>query len=290
MIAVAGGGGLLGRQVVKDLVLRGEHVRVLVRDAPRARAVLGDEVEVRVADVRQPGLSEVVGGASVIVSAIHGFLGGRGAGPGDVDQRGNANLIDAAATVGASVVLVSVIGASPDSTLELFRAKHAAEQHLLASGVSWTIVRAAAFMETWLNILAETAGSSGRPVVFGQGTVPIPFVSAADVAAVVSRAATDTTLRGQLVEVAGEPMSMSELAHALQAAQGWSGEIHHVPRPVLRLLAALSQPVNPAFARKNHAALEMDTNRSEAPTAQLTSLLGRPPLKVADVISRLELN
>ena len=289
MIVIVGGSGLLGRQVVKDLLLRGEQVRVLVRDTAHARAVLGDDVEVCEGDVRQAHLSETVGGASVVVSAVHGFLGGRGAGPSDIDRRGNANLIDAAATVGASVVLVSVIGAAADSALELFRAKHAAEQHLLASGVPWTIVRAAPFMETWLSILAQTAGRSGRPVIFGRGDQPIAFVSATDVAVIVSRAATDMTLRGQVVHMAGEPVSMVEIAHALQAARGWNGTVRRVPRPVLRGLAALARPVNPAFARKSRAATEMDTIRSDTSATETVSWLGRAPLSVSEVISKIEM-
>lgn len=287
MIVVAGGSGLLGRQVVNDLLLRGEQVRVLVRDAGRAQAALGADVDVRAADVRRAGLDEALGGASVVISAVHGFLGGRGAGPSDVDERGNANLIDAAAAAGASVVLVSVIGAAADSTLELFRAKHAAEQHLFASGAPWTVVRAAPFLETWLNILAQTAGKSGRPVVFGRGDLPIALVSATDVAAIVSRAGTDTTLRGQLLEVAGEPISMTELAHTLQAARGWNGSIRHVPRPVLRAVSVLARPVNPAFARKNQAAAELDANGTNTPTTETARLLGRAPLKASGVLSLL---
>ncbi len=288
MIVVVGGSGLLGRNVVYDLLLRGERVRVLVRDTERARALFGDQVDVRAGDVRQVNLHEEFDGASVIVSAMHGFLGGRGAGPYDIDHRGNANLIDTASAIGASVVLVSVIGASADSALELFRAKHSAEQYLLASGVPWTIVQAGPFMETWLSILAQTAGRSGRPVIFGRGDQPIPFVSATDVAALVSRAATGTTLRGQLVRLAGEPVSMTELAHALQAARGWTGTVRHVPRPMLHLLAGLARPVNPSFARKNRAAAAMDTNEWSTSTAETINWLGRAPLSVSDVINRTE--
>jgi len=285
MIVVAGGSGLLGRQVVSDLLARGERVRVLVRDPGRAHTVLGEDVEVLASDVRQAaGLGEAIAGASAVVSAVHGFLGGRGAGPVEVDQRGNANLVDAATAAGASVVLASVIGSAAGSNLELFRAKHAAEQHLRASGTPWTIVRAGPFLETWLAVLTQTAGKSGHPVIFGRGDRPLPFVSAADVAAVVSRAATDTTLRGKLLELAGEPMTMIELAHALQVARGWHGGVRHLPRPVLRILGTLARPVNPAFARKNRTAVAMDTADLAART-KACSLLGRRPLTAFDVLS-----
>lgn len=287
-MVVAGGSGLLGRQVVSDLIARGEPVRVLVRDSGRARTVLGDGVEVLAGDVRQTaGLDKALAGASMIVSAVHGFLGGRGAGPFEVDQRGNANLVDAAAEAGASVVLVSVIGAAADSPLDLFRAKHAAEQHLRASGIPWTIVRAGPFLETWLTVLTQTAGESGRPLIFGRGERPLAFISAADVAAVVSRAATDTTLRGQILELAGEPVTMTALAHALQAARGWHRPVRHVPRPMLRMLGTIARPVHPAFARKNRTAVAMETTDT-ATRSEVVSLLGRAPLTASDVLSTLE--
>ncbi|MDT7574429.1 MAG: hypothetical protein QOH17_762, partial [Pseudonocardiales bacterium] len=246
--------------------------------------VLGDDVEVLACDVRGPeGLDDAVAGASVVVSAVHGFLGGRGAGPRDVDERGNAHLVDAAARAGASVVLVSVVGAAPESPLELCRAKYAAEQHLRAAATPWTIVRAGPFLQTWLTVLTQTAGKSGRPMIFGRGEQPLPFVCATDVAELVARAATDASLRQQILELTGSPMTMTELAQALQRARGWHGSVRRVPRPVLRTFGALARPVNPAFARKNRAALAMDTTPLAA-RGDADRLLGRAPRGVDDAL------
>ena len=284
MIVVAGGSGTLGRQVVGDLLAHGERVRVLVRDTARARAVLGDGVEVVAGDVRQPtGLGPALAGASMLVSAVHGFLGGRGAGPAEVDEGGNANLVDAAAAVGAGVVLVSVLGAAPDSPVDLFRAKHAAEEQLRRSGTPWTIVRPAAYLETWLTILTKTAGKTGRPLIFVRGDQPIQFVSVLDVAAVVSRAATDATLRKRVLEIAGESITMTELARALQDARCWHGSPRHLPRPLLRTLSVLASPLSPGFARQNRAALAMDTETLAVPAAHP---LGLPRQTLPDVLAR----
>jgi uncharacterized protein YbjT (DUF2867 family) len=293
MIVVAGGSGLLGRQVVADLVGRGPRVRVLVRDRERATAVLPEEVDVVAADVRERrGLDEIVYGADAVVSAVHGFLGGRGGGPREVDQHGNANLIDAAAAAGAAVVLVSVLEAAPDSPVELFRAKYRAEQHLLGSGAPWTIIRPGAYLETWLGILTKTAGTSGRPLIFGRGEEPIWFVSATDVAALVSRAATDSassqaaTLRGRVVEAAGEQFTMTELARSLQDARGWSKGPRHLPRTVLRTLAVATRLINPAFARQNSTALAMDTGRLTV-TPSPGPTLEQPSRTLSDVLAGL---
>jgi NADH dehydrogenase len=130
--------------------------------------------------------------------------------------------------------------------MELFRAKHDAEEHLRDSGAPWTNVRATAFIELWAEIMA-------KPIVFGRGDNPINFVAVGDVEAVVARAVADTGLRGQILEVGGpENLTFNELAALLRELRGCSGRIRHVPRPILRAMA----PV----ARQARAAITMDTD------------------------------
>ena len=81
-------------------------------------------------------VAAAVRGADVVVSAIQGFTGTRGASPATIDYQGNVNLVDAARAADAQLVLMSVVGAAADSPMELFRMKHAAEQHLMAAGGS----------------------------------------------------------------------------------------------------------------------------------------------------------
>ena len=76
--------------------------------------------------------------------------------------------------------------------------KWAAEQHLRSSGVGWTIVRASAFAEMWIEMFDQSAKAGKGPQVFGDGDNPVNFVSVEDVAVAVARAATDPALRGQV--------------------------------------------------------------------------------------------
>ena len=245
MILVAGGTGRLGSLVVAELAAAGLSVRVLTRDPSRARH-LASAAEVAVGDVRDRGSVErAVSGATLVVSAVHGFAGSGRVTPDSVDRRGNANLVDAAAATGADVVLVSAIGASADSPMELFRAKFDAEQHLHASGAASTVVRASAFVELWAEIMA-------KPIVLGRGENPINFVSVHDVAAVVAHAAVDAGWRGRTFEVGGPGnLTFRELAALLQDVRGDDRTVRHVPRAVLRALSP--------FLRKPRAALVMDT-------------------------------
>jgi uncharacterized protein YbjT (DUF2867 family) len=259
VIVVAGGTGRLGALVVRRLRDRGLPVRVLTRDPARAAPLAAGGVQVAVGDVRDRGtLVPALADADVVVSCVQGFAGpGRGS-PASVDRDGNANLIDAARAAGAEIVLMSVVGASADSPLELFRMKHAAEQHLHRSGVPATIVRSTAFLELWAELLETTAGRSGRPVVFGRGDNPINFVHVDDVASLVERATTDPTTRGRTLEVAGADLTLNQLAATVQAAAGRSGRPRHVPPTALRLLARTVGLLRPDLSRQARAALLMD--------------------------------
>lgn len=261
MILVAGGTGTVGTRLVERLLDRGLRVRVLSRDVARMPDRGRENLEVVEGDVRiQADVANAMTGVDTVVSAIHGFAGPGGVSPATVDRDGNANLIDAAAAANASVVLMSLVGAAADSPMELSRMKFAAEQHLRASGVSWTIVRATPFLETWIGLLQKTAGGSGRPLVFGRGDNPIGFVCAGDVAALLDHVVATPSTRGNMIEIGGaEQLTLNQLAAGVQTAAGRSSKPRHVPRIALRGMALALRLFKPELARQARAALELDT-------------------------------
>jgi NADH dehydrogenase len=259
MILVAGGTGLLGSRIAAGLAARGQQVRVLSRGLAPGGADPPSSVEVIRGDVRDPdAVSRAVAGADVVVSAVQGFAG-PDVSPEEVDRDGNINLITAAKGAGADFVLVSVVGASADSPMELLRMKWQAEEALRDSGLRWTIVRPAAFAQTWIRLMRDTAGRSGRPLVFGRGDNPMPFVDVSDVAEVVARAAVDDSVRGRVLEVCGpEPVSLVQLAELVMRDAGRDGAPRHVPRAGLRAMAWTVGRVRPEMGRQARAALAMD--------------------------------
>jgi len=198
-------------------------------------------------------------GVTTVVSAVQGLVGSGGVTPENIDRDGNRNLVEAAARRSADVILMSAIGASQDHPMELFRMKWAAEEHLRASRLRWTIVRSSAFAETWIELLRQSAEKSGRPQVFGNGDNPINFVCVQDVADTVVHATMDSALRGQTIEVGGpDNLTLNELARLVQASMGVSGSPRHVPRLGLRVMGAIARPFNPTIARLARASLAMD--------------------------------
>ena len=176
-----------------------------------------------------------------------------------MDDLGNHALFDAAAATGADVVMVSVVGAAPDSPFELFVAKYAAEQHLRGLGVPWTIVRSSAFLETWTDLMRQVTTPRGRTIVFGRGSNPVNFVEVADVADAVTSAVVDREQRGSSIDVTGsEDLTLTELATRVSVADGRPVPPRHLPPVMLHLVAATVGRLNPQLGRQVRAALAMD--------------------------------
>jgi uncharacterized protein YbjT (DUF2867 family) len=286
MILVAGGTGTLGTLVVRRLSDRGLGVRVLTRDPTRA-AHLPDTVQALTGDLRDPAtVAEAVRGCDTIVSAVHGFVGPGKPTPEAIDRDANRALIRAAVAAGVHhMVLVSVLDAAPDHPMSLHRAKFAAEQALRTSGLQWTIIRPAAYLETWIAVIGGKLASDGQALVFGPGRNPINFVSAADVAAAVDLAVHDQSLRGQLVEVAGpENLTFTQFADRLITASGKPGRTRHIPLPVLRAMSVLARPMSPTFARQAQAAVVMNTTDM---TVDLTTVRNHLPAIPASSLDEL---
>ncbi len=278
MILVAGGTGRLGQLVVKQLRQQGLDVRILTRDVERAAPLLSLGVDIVQGDIRRPeSVSVAVDGVHTVLSAVHGFAGPGRVSPVSVDRNGNRTLVEAAELVGASVIMMSVVGAAYNSPLELFRMKAAAEQHLRTASSSWTIVRSAAFSELWIDLLEQTATRGGRPLVFGHGQQPIEFVSVRDVALAVVIALLDESLRGSAIEIAGpDRWTFTRLAEAVQDAAGRAGLPRHVPPTMLAIMASIASVASPQLARQVRAARVMD--REPLPTADNTFRLAHPEI------------
>ena len=262
LVLVAGGSGHLGTRLVNRLLEADCRVRVLTRDPARASHLEGDRVEIVEGDLRDPaGAARATEGVDIVISAIQGMDTAGGGTPRTVDAEGNANLMAAARAAGVNhFVMVSVLGASPDHPMELFRMKFQAEQELQRSGLNWTIVRSGPFMEFWAGLVCAPLLTTGKTQVYGRGRNPINFVAMDDVAGLVVRAAGDPLFHGQLINLGGpENLTVVDLIKTFQRVTGTTGKASHLPLPVLRIARVATRPINPRMSRLIGAAIAMDT-------------------------------
>jgi NADH dehydrogenase len=291
MILIAGGTSRLGTSVIPRLLEHGLRLRILTRNPERARQRWGDDVEIVQGDVRDPAtLAPAAQGVETVISAIHGFAGEGNVSPRTIDWEGNINLIRAAEGAGVShFILVSIVGASADHPMELFRMKYQAESALQRSSLAWTIIRPTAYMELWASIIGEPLLKTGKTRVFGRGNNPINFVSVEDVARFVELAVTNETMRGEIIEVGGpENLTMNSVAAAFKRISGRAGRVSHVPLPMMRVMARVMGSINAQAARQIAGGVVMDTTDGTFDSSETARRYPAiTPTRFEDVIRRI---
>ncbi|GIK40909.1 MAG: hypothetical protein BroJett011_47420 [Chloroflexota bacterium] len=196
-----------------------------------------------------------------------------------MDDLGNRSLIDAARAAGVKhLVFISVLGAGPTSPLELARIKYASEQYLRASGLSYTILRAAPFMEFWVTMVGEPILKTGKTTIFGRGNNPINFVSAEDVAKFCLIALQDPRAHNQVIEVGGpENLTFNQVAELFEKVSGQPARKNHVPLPLMRVMRLLVRPFNPMLSLQITGGILMDTGNLRC---DMSATLQQYPVKL----------
>lgn len=130
------------------------------------------------------------------------------------------NAIQAAQRAGVRhVVKLSALGASDHSKSPIGRAHYEPEAALLASGLSWTILRPHVFMQNLLD-QAPTITREGR-FYAASGDGKIPFIDTRDIAAVAAATLTQSGHEGKKYVLTGpEALSYYDVAAILSEVLG----------------------------------------------------------------------
>ncbi|MFC7927736.1 NAD(P)H-binding protein [Microbacterium laevaniformans] len=196
-ILIIGGHGKVALQAEPLLVRAGHDVRAVIRNADHADDVAAAGAHPEVADVAGldiAQLTDLVRGSDVVIWSA-GAGGGDAARTYAVDRDAAIRTIDAAAAAGVDrFIMVSYFGAGADHGVDpdngffaYAEAKAAADDHLRASGVDFTILAPSSLTDDAATGLIETDAESGTSV------------SRADVAAVVAAAVDEPATRGRTV-------------------------------------------------------------------------------------------
>jgi uncharacterized protein YbjT (DUF2867 family) len=252
-VTIIGARGTLGREATRELIAAGWNVTAATRDPDRAGDLKRLGADVRKADLLDPpSMRAACRGSDAVFAAAHSMLG-RGRSRSEVvDDVGHRALIDAAKAEGVRhFVYTSILGASPDHPIDFWRTKYAVERHLEASGLSYTILRPSAFMDTHGHeFLGKSILRSGRAIVFGSGDKPMNFVAVEDVARLALLALGDPQARGKTIEIGGpENLSKNEVAAMYARLSGRKVKVVHLPASALRLLSTLTRPIHPGVSR-----------------------------------------
>lgn len=211
-VSVFGGTGFLGRRLVRRLAAEGATLRIAVRSPDRARSVLRaadlDRVTVFRADVRdQVSVAAAVAGVDAVVNAVSAYVEKPGVTFESVHEQGAKTVAQEAAAAGvARLVLVSGIGAAPESGSPYIRARGRGELVVKQAFPSATIVRPSAMFgpgDALFGTLADIVRLLPVVPLIGGGRTRLQPVYVEDVAEAIVRMLADRGTAGQTYELAG---------------------------------------------------------------------------------------
>jgi uncharacterized protein YbjT (DUF2867 family) len=227
MIAVIGATGNTGRAIVKELKALGENPLSIVRNADKAREVLGADAKTAVAEITdKPALEKALKGSNSVFMVT-------GHGPQVAEQQ--IGIIEAAKAAGVDYfVKVSggkaVVGPTAESAV--FRSHYAVEEALKKSGMRWAILRPGLFMQNTFT-QAPSIKSENKMVMPFPKNLPVALIDVRDTAALGARVVRDPgKYAGKAYDFTGATTNFEDFAKVFSEVLG---------RPITYVAATIEQ-------------------------------------------------
>ena len=279
MYAVVGATGNTGRAVVKELEGLGEKPICVVRNADKAKDVLGSNAQLAVAELDdRAGMTKALTGAKRVFIVT-------GHNPSSAAQQ--INVIEAAKAAGAEyIVKISGGRAVTGPNVESLngRAHFEIEEHLKSCGLQWCILSPGLFMQ---NMLGQAANiKQGKIVQPWPKDVSVALIDVRDTGALGARVLRDprkhagklysftgaATTYGELANVIGEVLGKPIAYTALTLEQAEQGmKARGMPDwLVAHLLAMARAGAGGAFSKEN--------------TQPIRDIVGRAPITIRQFV------
>lgn len=257
MILVVGSTGMVGSEICRLLGEKHLPFRALVRettDPAKIERVKGYGAELVTGDLRDKGsLAAACQGVEAVICTVSAMPRSYVPGVNDmqtVDTGGVANLVDTARAAGVKYFTYTSFSANMDRDYPLNNAKRAAEKHLMASGLEYTILRPSYFMEAWLSPMVGFDAANAKATVYGAGDQPISWISFKDVAKFAVESLENPAARNSVLELGGpEALSPHQVIKLFESATGKTFEVTHVPAEALQAqMQGAADPMQKSFA------------------------------------------
>ena len=249
MVLVVGATGQLGSAVVWRLRRAGVAVRALVRAKSRVDVLQGSGAEFVVSDLRDVvSLRRACRGCEVVVTTASSSRRPREFDLVRIDRQGNLNLIEVAKAEGVRhFIFTSTVGADAPGAPRIFRNKHFIEERLEASGLRYTVLRPAGFMENLVPLI-RWVRRTGWAVIPGPGTTPTSYIAIRDIAEMVRMVLEKPSAAGQVIEFGGpEDLSLLDCIRVMGEVFGRRVRVLRLPMKLVRAVGWAALPFTRAL-------------------------------------------
>jgi len=234
VVVVTGATGSQGGAAVRALLDDGATVRALTRRPDsRAAAALRAQGALPVkGDLDDAAsLEQACAGADLVFAVTEAMRNGAVA-----EERHGRTLVDASRRAGVPhLVFTSVASADRAASVPHFVSKHRIEQHLVESGLSFTILRPAIFMEDLTDAKYFPPASFGMIAKIVGRDRPLPWVSVDDIGRAVARIARDPRRHaGRTLPLVGDVRSIEDARALFTRVDGKRPFALAIPNAIFR--------------------------------------------------------
>jgi uncharacterized protein YbjT (DUF2867 family) len=286
-VLVVGGTGMLGGQVVKALLSRGQRVRALVRPGSDAARLERAGVEVAPGDMMDPAsLLRALEGADAVVTTAAGYTRHRKGDTADIDTAGNANLADAASRSGVRrFVFTSILTCDQTPQVPHFWHKKLAEDRLEERGVPFVSLRPGAFLDQVTRFGGDPFAKR-RLMGLGSPRIPQTFVLTSDLAGYLAEAVDAPGVDGERIDIGWDrPVGMQEVAEISGRLLDERVRVRAIPAGLIRTVGTVLGPVSPMAKDLGAMVAWFQTGRYVADTTRQREVFGMVPT-AEDAIAR----
>ncbi len=247
-VVVYGGTGYYGRHVVRQLLTKGQNVRVVSRHAEHAREIVGSKVDIFEGDVtRREDIIKSLQDVDAIVICLSAMSIKLIRKMKAIERDAVLNIMFEAKKLNISrLIYMSGYEMRADlldelKILEFGAVKIEIEAALLASDLNWTVLGDAPAFDLFFAFI------KGRKMaVPGGGLKAIPTISAEDVGEITAQTALREDLGGQRIRLTGpRAYTFPEVAELVSDITGVAVQHLAIPLTVVRVVSALLYPFTP---------------------------------------------
>ena len=234
-VLVTGATGRQGGAVIRHMLPKGWKLRALTRNSTShgAQELSRQGVEVVQGDLEEPSSLERASRGVYGVYSVQDFW--RVGAKREVQQ--GKNLADAAKKAGAQhFVFSSVGGAERKTGITHWETKWEIEKHIRKLALPATILRPAAFMETYHILEVEVGILKGKLADPIRGNKPYQTIATDDIGAFAALAfERPKEFVGKELEIAGSELTNLEAAQIFSRVMGRRVKFQKLPMPIVRL-------------------------------------------------------
>ncbi|UKO97580.1 SDR family oxidoreductase [Nostoc sp. UHCC 0870] len=241
-LLIVGATGTLGRQVARRAIDEGYKVRCLVRSAKRAAFLKEWGAELVKGDLCRP---ETLTGALEGVTAVIDAATSRATDSltiKQVDWQGQVALIQAAKAAGVErFIFFSILDADKYPEVPLMEIKRCTELFLAESGINYTILRLAGFMQGLISQYGIPI-LEGQPVWVTGNSSPVAYMDTQDIAKFAVRALSVPETEKQAFPVVGtRAWSAEEIINLCERLSNKEAKVRRMPINLLRTVRGIAR-------------------------------------------------